>query len=168
MRAGFLQLWQVGGYCLWRWQASHCSGSRHVSFSRYGSWAQQLWYTGELRGVWDCPRPGIESGSPASRGGCLTIGPPGKSPWGRFQLRLSSATWTVLHFPPSPVSASAPLSLQHGLNSAFFINCPYIPAKKLNTTEHWCLFRFSVYCDSSHVPLFWILYFEGWVRNDCA
>ena len=139
--AGFLQLWQVGGYCSWKcagfslqWLLLlQSTGSRRVSFSRYGSWAQQLWYTGELRGIWDCPRPGIESGSPALQGRFITIGPLGKSPWRRFQLRLSSATWTVLRFPPSPVSTSAPLSRQRGLNSAFFTNCPYIPAKK---TKH--------------------------------
>ena len=32
-----------------------------------------------LRGMWDLPRPGLESMSPALAGGFLTTAPPGKS-----------------------------------------------------------------------------------------
>ena len=41
--------------------------------------AQQLWLTGPVTpGMWDLPRPGLESVSPASTGRFSTTAPPGK------------------------------------------------------------------------------------------
>ena len=60
--------------------------SRRVGFSSCGSRAleRRLSSCGAraylLRGMWDLPRPGLESVSPALAGGFLTTAPPGKSP----------------------------------------------------------------------------------------
>ena len=50
--------------------AEHRLQSRRLS--NCGSWAQLL------RGMWDLPRPGLESVSPALAGGFSTTAPPGK------------------------------------------------------------------------------------------
>ena len=70
--------WGGGGTLHCGARASHCGG-----FSCGGAWdpgprasvVAAQW----LLGMWDLPRPGIESVSAALAGGFLTIGPPGKS-----------------------------------------------------------------------------------------
>ena len=61
------------------------TGSRCTGLSSRGTWALECrlsscgaraWL---LRGMWDLPRPGLKSMSPALAGGFLTTAPPGKS-----------------------------------------------------------------------------------------
>ena len=151
-RTGGYRSWRYAGFSLQRLLLLQSTGSRYVSFSSFSSWAQQLWDRGVLRSIWDCPRPGIESGSPALQGGFLTIGPPGSPLGGNFSQDFSlllgqSSAFLLL------VSSSTPLSLQRGLNSAFFTKCPYIPAEKLNTAKHWCLFPSSVTVTQAMCPI---------------
>ena len=97
--AGFLQLWRAGATLCCGVQTSHCSGfsccraralgtqasvvvARRLSscgsqalehrLSSCGTWAQLL------HSMWDIPRPGLESVSPALAGGFLITVPPGK------------------------------------------------------------------------------------------
>ena len=113
-------------------RASHCSGlsccrskhvgSRHVGFRSHGT------QTKLSCGTWDLPRPGMEPVSPASVGGFLTTGPPGKSPTssilfkdcssrlpvglpggnseikvGGMKYRLHSCSWSWSHLDSHPL-----------------------------------------------------------------
>ena len=61
------------GFSWWRLLLLWSTGSRHTSFSRWGTWAQLLC------DVWDLPQPGIEPISPALAGRFLSTVPPGNS-----------------------------------------------------------------------------------------
>ena len=62
----------VHGFSLWWLLFLKSIGSRHVTFSSCGAWAQLL------RGMQDLPGLGIEPVSPALAGGFLTTAPPVK------------------------------------------------------------------------------------------
>ena len=125
---------RTGGYRSWRCAGSslqwllllQSTGSRYVSFSSFSSWAQQLWDRGVLRSIWDCPRPGIESGSPALQGRFLTIGPPGSPLGGNssqdFSLLLgqSSAFLHLLALPTHLKVYSEALTLHFLLSALTF------------------------------------------------
>ena len=76
----FLWLWRARATLCWGARASHCSG-----FSRCRAWALACGLSSRgapaqlLRGMGHPPEPGIEPTAPASQGGLLTTGPPGKS-----------------------------------------------------------------------------------------
>ena len=72
LHMSFLQLQQVGATLHYSAQASHC-GAFSCGFSLQSTQAQLS------HDMWDLPRPGRKSMSPAMAGGFLTTGPPGKS-----------------------------------------------------------------------------------------
>ena len=97
---GFLQLCQAGATHCHDVRASHRSGFSCCGAQALGMWAavvlaRRLSSCGSralehrlsscgaraqlLCGMWDLPRPGLESVSPALAGGFLTTAPPGKS-----------------------------------------------------------------------------------------
>ena len=104
LRAGFLQLWQVGATLCCNARASHCSGFSFCGAwasvvvargpSSCGSWALELRLSScgaqaqLLHGMWDLHGPGIEPSSPALASGFLTTAPGAKSlhVWGFFNL----------------------------------------------------------------------------------
>ena len=80
---GCSSLW-CAGFSLWWLLLLRSTGSRRAGFSSCGLWALEhgLSSCGTraqlLHGMWDLPRPGLESMYPALAGRFLTTAPPGK------------------------------------------------------------------------------------------
>ena len=78
-----LQLWCADVSLHWWLLLLWSMGFGAHELSSCGTWAQLLC------GMWNLPRPWIEPVFPASQGGLLMTGPPGKPPHMHFNLNLS-------------------------------------------------------------------------------
>ena len=99
-----------------------------------------------FRGMWDLPRPGLESVSPALAGGFSTTAPPGKPTlWFWFAFLWYLAMMSILHVPVSHLYVFfGKLSIQ--------VFCPFF---NWGVWVFWAIYIFWILtpCQSHHLQI---------------